>query len=404
MRYLEHALAHGIARHRAGHFNEARSVYESLLSLSMDPKICAVALANLSELHTHASRWPEARMAAEEALQIDPQNGVAITTTVRCDRMQGRARQALSRLTSWPSYSLPPGLIHEMALCYEAVGEHTKAYHSFREANRRSSFDDLDVDRSLVTRYIERMLEVHQCPDAGEAHPAPPMDQPSPLFIVGFNSDGGEELAKLLAKHSKLAWSGNIAALDAARTSLNGRDLEPLGRLRPKDIQRAREAYFAATAKRMNQGQRIVDSVPLNILSLPLIHRLFPESGIIRMVRHPVETVFQAFRTVHGVNAVTCHLDSMSRCAQFYLAVNAMGDHYRDTLGIPMSEIAYEEFTLCPQTYASAIAESLGLAWEEVPGHTPASPRDHWPLYKKVIAPWTQELIRMADRLGYPAK
>ena len=227
MRYLEHALAHGIARHRAGHYNEARSVYESLLSLSMDPKICAVALANLSELHTHAYRWSEARMAAEEALQIDPQNGVAITTTVRCDRMQGDALQALTRLTSWPSYSLPPGLIHEMALCYEAIGEYTKAYHSFREANRRSSFDDLDVDRTLVTRYIERMLEAHQHPCADDTQPAPPMEQPSPLFIVGFNSSGGQELAQLPAKHPKLDMP-TFHGSDVFIFSANGMILHPM--------------------------------------------------------------------------------------------------------------------------------------------------------------------------------
>ena len=404
MRYLEHALAHGIARHRAGHFIEARSVYESLLSLSMDPKICAVALANLSELHTHANRWPEARMAAEEALQIEPQNGVAITTIVRCDRMQGHAQKALDRLLGWPSYSLPPGLIHEMALCYEALGEYTKAYHSFREANRRSSFDDLDVDRTLVTRYIEKMLVTHQALDLDGAHPAPPMDRPSPLFIVGFNSSGGQELAELINQHPAYAWTGNTAAMDAARTALNGRDLEPMSHLRPKHIQQAREAYFQATSKKVTPDQRVVDSVPLNVLSLPLIHRLFPESCIIRMVRHPVETVFQAFRTVHPVNAVTCHLDSMSRCAQFFLAVQAMGDHYRDVLKIPMSEITYEEFTLCPQRYAAAITENLGTGWTELPGHEPASPRDHWPLYRKVIAPWTRDLISLAERSGYPAK
>ena len=162
MRYIEHALAHGIARHRAGHVREARSVYESLLSISMDPNICSIALANLSAIHEGAGRWVEARLASNEALHINSTNGVALISAIRCDRSEGNPAKGLERLQAWPSYSLPPDLIHEMALCYEALGETTKAYHSFREANRRSSFEDLDVDRTLVTRYIEQMLRFQQ--------------------------------------------------------------------------------------------------------------------------------------------------------------------------------------------------------------------------------------------------
>ena len=404
MRYIEHALAHGIARHRAGHFREARSVYESLLSMSLDPDICSIALANLSAIHEHAGRWDEARLAAHEALHINNTNGVALISAIRCDRFAGHPEKGLERIQKWPSYSLPPDLIHEMALCFEALGEMSKAYHSFREANRRSSFENLDVDRGLVTRYIERMLVAHNTPssDIGE----PPVDdlEPTPIFIVGFDSNGGAELAQLLAKQESCALLGDLPALDVARKTMGGKDFEPLHQLSSDDVTTARKAYFEVSARRVPSGTRVVDSTPLNVLSLPVIHRIFPDACIIRLIRHPVENVFQAFRKLTRVNAITCHTDSMSRCTQLFMATNAMGNHYRDTLGIPIHDLFYEDFKQAPNQFGKAIVESLGSTWTDVPGYHAACPVDLWRRYNAELAPWTRETKTLAQSLGYPAK
>jgi len=404
MRYLEHALAHGIARHRAGHLHEARSVYESLLSSSMDPNICAVALANLSALHESLGHWVDARMASTEALNLDARNGVAILSAIRCDRHAGRPQKGLDRLSAWPTYALPPDLLHEMAMCYDALGENTKAYHTFREANRRSSFDDLDVDRTLVTRYIERMFHLHRVAEPEPWSEAPSMQELDPVFIVGFNESGGSDLANVLNTHDSFSALRGAPALDAARKSLNGSDMSPLGLLTSDDIITARKHYFEVAEHQTKRGTRVVDSLPLNVLSLPLIYRLFPNSCIIRMIRHPIETVFQAFIRTHKVNSITCHLDSMSRCAQLFLATTTIGEHYRDVLDIPMFDIRYEEFREAPDQYAQAITESLGEDWQTENTLPPASPIDQWVRYKSILAPWTKDLVQMAETQGYPAK
>ena len=404
MRYLEHALAHGIARHRAGDLKEARSVYESLLSQSMDPKICAAALANLSTLHQSLGHWVDARMACADALNIDSRNGVALVAAVRCDRHSGEPQKGLDRLSAWPTYALPPELIHEMAMCYDALGQTTQAYHSFREANRRSSFENLDVDRNLITRYIERNVTLHQSPEPEPWPKAPPMDAPTPIFIVGFNESGGADLAQLLDHHPAFSVIRGVPALDQARKSLRGRDLEPLGALTDQDIEHARAQYFKAASSQARSDTRIIDPLALNSLSLPLLHRIFPDSCIIRMVRHPIETVFQAFMRLHKVNPVTCHFDSMSRCAQLFLATSAVTDHFRDTLDIPLFDIRYEDFRAAPIAYAQAIAESHGEEWAIPEPMAPASPLEQWRRYRTDIAPWTKDLARLAKTQGYPAK
>ena len=343
-------------------------------------------------------------MASKEALNINKTNGIALISAIRCDRSEGNPQKGLERLAEWPTFSLPPDLIHEMAECYDAMGETTKAYHSFREANRRSSFDNLDVDRTLVTRYIEKMLVQHQAPEDEPFHPAPALHEPSPMFIVGFTCNGGDELGKMLNHHPSFGALGDLPAMDAARKALEGKDLGPLSQLSNDDIQRAREAYFSVSGRRVPSGHRVIDTSPLNVLSLPLVYRIFPDSCTIRMVRHPVETVFQAFRKLQRVNAISCHLDSMSRCAQLFLATNAMGNHYRDSLGIPMFDVAYEEFKGAPQKYGEGIVQSFGETWSPVPGFEPSTPLDQWHRYRSDLAPWTGELKKLATEMGYPAK
>ena len=86
------------------------------------------------------------------------------------------------------------------------------------------------------------------------------------------------------------------------------------------------------------------------------------------------------------------------------MAANAMGDHYRDTLGIPMHDLLYEDFRQAPNQFGKAIIESLGGTWVDVPAYHAACPVDLWCQYDVQLAPWTRETKTLAQSLGYPAK
>ncbi len=109
---------------------------------------------------------------------------------------------------------------------------------------------------------------------------------------------------------------------------------EELDRIDEAMIGELRATYWGLTAKvaPLAPGQRLVDKNPLNMLRLPMIHRLFPRAKIILCLRHPCDVLMsnymQSFRS--PAFAVLC--SSLERLARGY--VNAMRSwiHHADLL------------------------------------------------------------------------
>ena len=403
MTYPEEALAHGVARHRAGHFAEARSVYESLISQSLDSRVNGAALAHLATLHLRENRVVEAQMASGQALQQNEDNGTALWAWVQCQRRMGHPEHALEPLLQRSSHSLPPQLLHEMGLSYEALGEFGKAYMSFKEAKRRISFANLDVDRELLIQYMEQVgtsrlsTTTSAMDQKDEAHLAP-------VFIVGFNESGVSELGRMLARHPDLRLAAEVPAIVAARKQLDGKDPSQLNGLTEEDLHRARSAYFSTVNQRIPGTQRIVDALPMNLLAAGLIQRLFPESPIVHCIRHPHEAVINTFIRPYTLNNVTCHFDRLERTALTYAGVMSLAHKLETVDGVAMATLRYEDLMTHPEVFLNAIAADVGISWAGQPRIAPRTALPRWRNYSREMSRWLPTLDPLARDLGYPAK
>ena len=403
MTFIEDALAHGLNQHRAGRFAEAKSVYESLLSQSHDPRINGAALSHLARLHLREHRFEEARDAVNRALTINRDDGTALLTAAQLERQAGHPKTALALLETRSTHHLPPLLLHEMGRCWHAVGEYRKAFLCFKEAKRRISFEDLDVNREMLTRYMERLAKRY----AGEEEawtPTPSSDRPDPVFIIGFNESGVSELGRLLDYHPGLSLAKEIPAMDNARRVLGKADPDGLHGIQSDAIIRARARYFEVMDAATAPGTIPVDALPLNGLALGLIHRLFPEALILRAIRHPCEAVLQTFVKPYRLNGITCHFDRMERTATAMMATTAVSLQIETALSMTVHPLRYEEFMANPRTTVTAVAQGLGLN-PEVTAPLPAmSPVPRWPMYRAEMSRWLEPLLSLAEQLGYPAK
>jgi len=403
MTLLEEALAHGLAQHRAGQLTEARSVYEALLSHCHDPNIHGTALSHLAHLHLNATRLSDAREAADRALRIDGSNGTALLAAARVERVAGHPEKGLATLQTRSTHHLPPALLHELGLCWHAMGEFRKAFLAFKEAKRRISFTNLDVNRGILTRYMERLAARFDGPEE-QWTPTPALDRASPVFLVGFKESGVEELGAILGAHPGFGLTREAPAMDAARRSIGGKDPDGLHTLTEEEILRARTKYFEVIDQRVSRDCIPVDAMPFNMIGLALIHRLFPEALILRCVRHPCEATLRAFLKPYELNAVTCHFDRLERTATTLMATTAISAQIEDTLGLTVHPLKIEEFLASPHETAAAIASGVGLDPHADLAVTPMSTLDQWPKYSAEMSRWLTPLTDLAEALGYPAK
>ena len=403
MSYPEEALAYGVERHRAGHLNEARSLYESLISHSLDPAVNGAALAHLATLHLKQDRVPDALMAAAQALNLNRDNGTALLAWLQGHRRQGSAEKSMDALAQRSTHGLPPAILHEMGMCHEALGEYRKAFLCFKEAKRRISFTNLDVDRTLLLRYMTDITHA-RFPVLDSPSNNRESSVPDPIFLVGFNESGVTELGQMLGTHPGFRLAAEQPAIVEARKLLGDKDPMNLSAATPAELDAAREAYHTAIDRVATGDGRIVDALPLNLLASGLVKTLFPNATIIHCVRHPYDAVIETFKRPYALNNVTCHFDRLERTALSYAGIMSLADKLTETDGIEMTVLRYEDLMTHPNDIVEAIAFDAGISWEGIPRIAPRTALPRWPNYAKEMSRWLPTLTPIAERFGYPAK
>ena len=122
----------------------------------------------------------------------------------------------------------------------------------------------------------------------------------SPVFIVAYPRSGTTLLEHTLDAHPGLRTMDEQPFIQSALEQLTGPGVqypERLAALTHEQLDRARQHYWSLVASRvrLEPGQRLLDKNPLNILRLPAIRRLFPNSPIVLAIRHPCDVMLSCY-------------------------------------------------------------------------------------------------------------
>jgi tetratricopeptide (TPR) repeat protein len=152
-------------------------------------------------------------------------------------------------------------------------------------------------------------------------------EPPAPIFVVGFPRSGTTMLELMLDAHPSLASMDEQPFMQAVSERVLELGIvypEALGDLDEAACQLLRQHYWdqTATVISLQPGQRLVDKNPLNLLHLPLIHRLFPEASIILALRHPCDVILSCYMQNFRASGFQVLCSSLERLARGY--VNGM--------------------------------------------------------------------------------
>ena len=139
---------------------------------------------------------------------------------------------------------------------------------------------------------------------------------------------------------------------------------DPLAPLQSSDVQRMRD-YYLDSIETLNitdeQTQWVTDKMPHNAVHVGLIATLFPDSPIIHIARHPLNSCLSAyfanFKSGHR------YTSSLASTAQHYREVMDMLEHYR-SIGIPFLEIRYEDLVADQEGITRKVLEYIGAPWD----------------------------------------
>jgi predicted Zn-dependent protease len=248
----------------------------------------------------------------------------------------------------------------------EDRGEYAESFRMYARGNaykkEESSFQPQVLERTLERQAALCTTEFFAerrglgCPD------------PSPVFIIGLPRAGSTLLEQILASHSRIEGTMELADVPRLVSSL---DLHPSGKRYPDvlelpsadDYRGFGEAYIRDTRHYRTAGKSFfIDKMPNNFRHVSLIHLMLPNARIIDARREPMACCFSNFKQLFASGQqFTYSLDDIARYYRMYARIM---EHWDEVLPGRVLRVQHEDVIDDLEGSVRRILDHLGLEFE----------------------------------------
>jgi hypothetical protein len=223
-----------------------------------------------------------------------------------------------------------------------------------------------------------------------------PALEESPVFIVAFPRSGTTLLELTLDSHPLLGSMDEQPFVQNALDDMLGEGIsypERMGGLTAAQLDAVRSKYWERVRRKvtLEAGQRLVDKNPLNILRLPAIRRLFPNSPVILAVRHPCDVMLSCFMQHFRTPDFALLCSDLKALAIGFRRTFDFWYQQKELLQPKSMELRYETFTDDFEAQVRGVLEFLALPWNDAVLRPQETARNKGfistPSYSQVIEP-----------------
>lgn len=396
----------------------------------------AVTHERLSELDA-AIHW------AEAALALSPQNGNALRVWAKAQRRAAKRNPALlrrveDRLKNADAGKMPAAearvVYSELANLSDELEEIDAAFDYFRRQNEKTLefVEQAGPITEDFLKEVERLIEAFGSRNGlnyrALAQPTLGKMRSAPVFLVGFPRSGTTLLDQILDAHPDIQVAEELPLLKSMKTAMDAFPSaypQSLMHLSEKKRNDMRRLYAGQVTERgFDMANKIfVDKMPLNLVHVGLINRVFPDAKIILALRHPADVVLSCFMQDFVPNGAMVNFLTLEGTARLYDRVMTLWQRYRALLPLNVVEVRYENLIRDLRGEVEPALNFLGLEWNEAQAdpaahalargtiRTPSyaqvtqpiysSAADRWRRYDKYLAPVMPLLEKHIRYFGY---
>jgi Flp pilus assembly protein TadD len=366
----------GYCLQRERHIDGAIEAYRR--SLEVDPRQ-HLAYRNLGLLYEQVHRLDEARECVRQALLRSPQDVESTLLLVKLeirDKEYALARERLAALLRTQLSPFHRAVVNlELAKTLDRIGEQGTAFNHLTVGKQifKSLYriDDKDLQRYRDTIDHYRRVFCRHPVTAISNHEGQALRV---IFLVGFPRSGTTLAEQILEAHPDIVGSHELPVLTRLTQEIGtivGRSFrypDDVDTLSPDEILQLRNSYRRAMEDTLEarpaEHQIILDKLPLNIVHLGVIARLFPQAPILLALRDPRDVCLSCYMQTFEMNPAMAQFLDLEDTAKFYRTVMRLLLHYRDTLGITMLTTRYEDIVADLEGSARRMLEFLRLPWD----------------------------------------
>jgi tetratricopeptide (TPR) repeat protein len=224
-----------------------------------------------------------------------------------------------------------------------------------------------------------------------------------PIFIVGLPRSGSTLLEQILASHSAVEGTMELAEIPRIVAEMQGRapdDAPPrypgmLTDLSPEDFKGLGERYLAETRAYRSGKPHFIDKMPNNFRHIGLIHLILPRARIIDARREAVACCFSNYKQLFATGQEFTY--SIEDITRYYRSYVELMRHWDEVLPGRVLRVQHEDVVADLEASVRRLLEFCGLPFEpaclefyktERSVRTASSEQVRRPLYKESIEQW----------------
>ena len=261
--------------------------------------------------------------------------------------------------------------VSTLAKCYDRIGNTDKAFNYFKKANllsQKTKIKNFDKNKYLqeikIRKEFFKKSNIEKWPTLKQ-----PDNEPSPIFLIGFPRSGTTLLDTILRSHPLIEVVEEKFMVKKLIDSLNklpNGGLEGLKEIENEQIIKIRKSYFESLESHIqnkSSAKLYIDKLPLNIIHVGEIVRIFPNAKFIVSFRHPCDCVLSCFMQNFELNDAMANFLNLDDAAHLYDAVMNLWTQYTSIFSINYHEVRYEKLIENFEPTVRSILNFLELSW-----------------------------------------
>jgi len=256
---------------------------------------------------------------------------------------------------------------------YDKAKNFDKAFNSFVKVNEinfnlksKNINKDFYLEKINIRKQFFSKLKKEQWPSLNL-----PNLQNNPIFMVGFPRSGTTLLDNILSSHPSIEVieeKSMVPKLIGSLNQLTNNNLNNLKNINAEQIQKLRTNYFEdlySHVKNKNNLKIYIDKLPLNLIYIGEIFKIFPQAKFIFSIRHPCDCVLSCFMQNFETNNAMANFFNLEDSAKLYNFVMTLWSQYISIFKINYHEIKYENLVENLETTLKKLLKFLELPWND---------------------------------------
>jgi tetratricopeptide (TPR) repeat protein len=260
-----------------------------------------------------------------------------------------------------------------LAKCYEKLGNIDNSFDFFKktnEINAKQKKDDIDKKQTLkiITERINFFKK--EKIDSWSLNNSNKINF-DPFFLIGFPRSGTTLLDTILRSHPSIELIEEKPLIKELIISMDKEiagDLNNLKYLSQKQIEILQNQYLQ-NIKKYTEGnissKIIIDKMPLNIIHVGEIIKIFPNAKFILSLRHPCDAVLSCFMQNFKLNSAMANFLDIESAAHMYDCVMKLWIQYINLFSVNSHIVKYENVINNFDSTIKNTLNFLNLPWSE---------------------------------------